>query len=1258
MFKIVSIITVMILSSSFAYGQLAGDECYYPIIANDGANVFDTTFATPSTPEPDESQCPGTELNWNNSQDIWFKYIPAVTGTHSFTTCDPTSYDTSMALYENSCTNQIACNGDDPSGSGGCQGYYSTIEHSLNSGSTYFIRIGGWNGSFGTGTLTIDPTTGSGGVVWYVDVDNTNPSSGTDWASAFTDVQDALDVAVSGDQIWIAEGDYRPTDTDGLSDPREASFRLIAGVDIYGGFQGFELDVNLRRPTQFRVLLTGDLNGDDGNGGDNSENAYHVLTANSLVGLSPILDGVYIDAGNANGTGDNKYGGALIVKNYVSSSNAYPDVLQTRFVINNANHGGAIGIKDVYSGIKLTRCVLANNEVVHFGGAIFNSGICTIDNCLFVANSADSGAGAVYSNGSACTVIGSTIVQNHSDILGGMYFSNGTVHFTNNIIWGNTDVNGNNTQIYLASGAWSGDYNCIQNYDGTLGGASNIDSNPRFVDEFGDDGEPATGDENYQLLQQSPCIDVGDNLVVTVSHDIEGNDRILDDPYTLPSAAIVDMGCYEHVAGSHDVRIWSGTNSDYFYDSGNWLPIGVPDADASTLFNTAGLLESVLFAQNAEVNRMFITEGDVSFNLNGVHTLRLNHSSRALQVDTFDNNASAYFMQGNIDIPNGLTLESGNISFKNIYLNVPTLHIGNGTLFSFGGGLISGGVTNEGSTLSVAGRGIGLLSIEGSLENQGYGDSTGQLVGSMPFDIAGYSSGTSYDHVDVSSFTDMSCSIELRWSSAFTPSDGDAFDLFSVGGVTGQPTVIHSSGLPSELAVRWTTPTPVRSGDEVVVETTGPILFETENVHDLSSSSIPNDIVVADLNGDNYSDVAMSVPNAGGANGNIVILINNGMSGNTWLGFTENAPIEVGINPMDIEVGDFYGDGTANDLVVANNGDNDVSILSNDGSGVFTKTDVATDSGPMYVSVVDFVSNDALGLEDLVVACSSNNASVLQNTTSIRSRSITFTLVNSISIPSPGDILPGDVTTDKDFDVVVLDISNDKVRLMEGNGDGTVASVPLGDPIGNPLPTNSGPVDLLLADLDGDNVEDAVSVNETSGALSVLLDIGDEFGNASTFAIGTSPDSATAFDFDNDNDEDLVVSHVGLGSGDRELAVIRNDTATPGGVVILSEGDTAGSGSDPVMVEHGNFNNDGLEDIAALIDLGANGPGIGIYFNTTAVVNDCPTDIDGDGSVAVGDILAIISGWGTVDPALDIDGSGLVDVGDILLVVSNWGPCS
>ena len=54
---------------------------------------------------------------------------------------------------------------------------------------------------------------------------------------------------------------------------------------------------------------------------------------------------------------------------------------------------------------------------------------------------------------------------------------------------------------------------------------------------------------------------------------------------------------------------------------------------------------------------------------------------------------------------------------------------------------------------------------------------------------------------------------------------------------------------------------------------------------------------------------------------------------------------------------------------------------------------------------------------------------------------------------------------------------------------------------------------------------------------------------------------------------------------------------------------------------------------------------------------DCPADLDGDGGVAVGDLLALLAAWGTADPSSDIDGSGVVDTVDLLALLAAWGAC-
>ncbi len=51
-------------------------------------------------------------------------------------------------------------------------------------------------------------------------------------------------------------------------------------------------------------------------------------------------------------------------------------------------------------------------------------------------------------------------------------------------------------------------------------------------------------------------------------------------------------------------------------------------------------------------------------------------------------------------------------------------------------------------------------------------------------------------------------------------------------------------------------------------------------------------------------------------------------------------------------------------------------------------------------------------------------------------------------------------------------------------------------------------------------------------------------------------------------------------------------------------------------------------------------------------------DVDGDGTVGIGDFLAVLAAWGT-DPGgpPDFDGDGTVGVADLLAVLAGWGPC-
>jgi len=53
----------------------------------------------------------------------------------------------------------------------------------------------------------------------------------------------------------------------------------------------------------------------------------------------------------------------------------------------------------------------------------------------------------------------------------------------------------------------------------------------------------------------------------------------------------------------------------------------------------------------------------------------------------------------------------------------------------------------------------------------------------------------------------------------------------------------------------------------------------------------------------------------------------------------------------------------------------------------------------------------------------------------------------------------------------------------------------------------------------------------------------------------------------------------------------------------------------------------------------------------------CVGDVDGNGSIDVSDLLAVVDHWGETSIQYDIDESGVVDIADVMLIISNWGNC-
>lgn len=138
---------------------LPNSSCFLPATALDGTQPFTNVGAT--TDGPDE---PGVCEYYGLTQvdsDVWFCYAATCTGEAVLSLCG-SNYDTKMAVYEGcecpSVESAIACS-DDDCGSAP-QNLQSRVAVNVIAGQSYMIRIGGFAGQQGEGSLNITCGTG------------------------------------------------------------------------------------------------------------------------------------------------------------------------------------------------------------------------------------------------------------------------------------------------------------------------------------------------------------------------------------------------------------------------------------------------------------------------------------------------------------------------------------------------------------------------------------------------------------------------------------------------------------------------------------------------------------------------------------------------------------------------------------------------------------------------------------------------------------------------------------------------------------------------------------------------------------------------------------------------------------------------------------------------------------------------------------------------------------------------------------------
>lgn len=411
-----------------------------------------------------------------------------------------------------------------------------------------------------TAALLLGSSSGALAEVHYVDLNSTNATPPyTNWTTAATNIQDAVDAAVAGDEIVVTNGTYATSGRSGRRVNVDKAVNLHSAngpqVTVIDGGQSVGCVYLPSSAILAGFTVTNGYAGLAGAG---------ILCESLDSAISNCVVAGNVASGPYGANGGGVYSGTLnycILSGNLADSQgggAYQSLLSNCVLADNRSGGGGGA-----SYCTLNHCTLSNNAgitnsgiIFGIGGGAYNSTLrdcalignrasgsgagggasqCSLNNCTLEGNSVDTaeGGGAHACTLTNCTLTGNTALGPGGEGGGAFYCTAINCTFSGNAALyggGAYDCTLKNCILY---------YNMGENYDTSdlnyccttplpPSGFGNIASPPAFV---------GLASGNLHLLSNSPCINRGNNSYVTSATDLDGHPRV--------AGAAVDIGAYE-----------------------------------------------------------------------------------------------------------------------------------------------------------------------------------------------------------------------------------------------------------------------------------------------------------------------------------------------------------------------------------------------------------------------------------------------------------------------------------------------------------------------------------------------------------------------------------------------------------------------------------------------------------------------------------------------------------------------------------------